>query len=835
MNTPLQRLTTPPAETAEPRRPWVYWFRHSIRGRLTLTVALVHAVLMLALVADVMWRQQQTLLEQQTALAENMSRTLATSGAGWLAARDLAGLQELVAEQKNLPEVDFAMLLDTQGKVLAHSDAQRVGQMVQDMPTEATHQVLARHAMRVDVATPARLGDVHVGWARVGVNQKQAREKLDRLVRNGLLYAAFAVVLGSALAWAVARQLTRSLYAIRTTAQRVEAGDAQARVPPLGKDEVGEVGLHFNRMLATLDERARELLSAQQGLYEEKEQAQVTLASIGDGVVTTDAAGCVTFMNPVAENLTGWRSTEAEGQHITRVMQLRHENSGDQVENPVERCIREGIVVAMANHTELTNRQGVRRAVEDSAAPIRNAQGELLGVVMVCRDVSEQRALSREMAWQVTHDALTGLTNRREFERRTQDLIQRTQLQTTESGVDPARLSQTQHALLFLDLDQFKVVNDTCGHLAGDELLRQISQRLATVLRGNDLLARLGGDEFGVLLERSSLEIARDVAEKLLQNVRDMDFSWEGKRFQVGVSIGVAPIGAFTRSLAEVTASADMACYAAKEGGRNRVHVHAPQDQALAQRLKELQAASDIRTALQQDRLVLHCQEIRPIARDGVHPGHHEVLLRMRAVDGQLMLPSTFIPSAERYGLMADVDRWVVQQAFQALAQAPHLHLAINLSGLSVQDETFADFIRQASASSGIPCGHVCFEITETAAISHLDKVIALMSQLRALGFSFALDDFGSGMSSFNYLKNLPVDYLKIDGAFVRDMVSDPIDRAFVETINHIGHVMGMATIAEFVESEAILAELQRIGVDYAQGYVIHKPSPLSELLEPGS
>ncbi len=354
---------------------------------------------------------------------------------------------------------------------------------------------------------------------------------------------------------------------------------------------------------------------------------------------------------------------------------------------------------------------------------------------------------------------------------------------------------------------------------------------LQGLLRGEDVLARLGGDEFGVLLENCPLDRARMIAEKLRQQVRDFEFIWQERRFEVGVSIGVAPIDAATGSIAEVTAAADMACYAAKEHGRNRIHVHAVDDVDMERRHKELHVAGGIRAALSENRFTLFAQEIRAVdAPVGGAVEHYEVLLRLRGEDGLMQPPALFIPAAERYGLMGEVDRWVVSNAFEYLARRPRLHLAINLSGLSLQDEAFAGFVTRELVSRKIDASHVCFEITETAAITHLGLAVGFIRDLKTWGFRFSLDDFGAGMSSFTYLKNLPVDYLKIDGAFVRDIVGDPIDRAFVETINRIGQVMGMKTIAEFVESEAILLELQRIGVDYAQGFGIAKPRPLEEI-----
>jgi diguanylate cyclase (GGDEF)-like protein/PAS domain S-box-containing protein len=557
------------------------------------------------------------------------------------------------------------------------------------------------------------------------------------------------------------------------------------------------------------------LKQAEQALHAEKELAQTTLASIGDAVITTDSLGRITFLNPVAEKLTGWHGGAAIGRATDEVLRLKNSVTGQPAPSPVDRCRAEGHITGMADHTVLVDRTGRERPIEDSAAPIRDKEGKLIGVVLVFHDVSDKQAMTRQMAWQLSHDMLTGLANRGEFERRLVAL-----LKGPAGGVD--------HAMLYLDLDQFKVVNETCGHQAGDELLKRLAALFQAQLRNADTLARLGGDEFGVLLTRCPLDQAAEVAVKVRDLVRDFRFMWDDRSFEVGASVGVTAVKPGVQALADVMTAADMACYAAKEQGRNRVHVHDLEDADMAHRRQMLQAASGIRDALEEGRFQLYAQEIRPL-----HGGdsHYEVLLRMLDEDGTVLSPGVFIPAAERFGLMGEVDRWVVRTAFLAMARKPDLHLAINLSGLSLQDDDIVSYIGGLLKETGIAPERVCFEITETAAISNLGRALNFVQEMKTLGFRFALDDFGSGMSSFTYLKNLPVDYLKIDGAFVRDIVSDPIDRAFVETINRIGQVMGKETIAEYVENTDIMRELSYIGVNYAQGYGVAKPVPLEGLL----
>ena len=423
-----------------------------------------------------------------------------------------------------------------------------------------------------------------------------------------------------------------------------------------------------------------------------------------------------------------------------------------------------------------------------------------------------------ELSYHASHDALTGLVNRRESEHRLERIL--------------ARATQEEsHAVIYLDLDQFKVVNDTCGHIAGDELLRQVGAVLASQVRKRDTLARLGGDEFGALLEHCQQGQALRIAYKMREALQDFRFVWQDRSFTVGASIGLVPIKPGVDTLASVFRAADDACYAAKDQGRNRVHLYQPDDHELAQRHGEMQWVPRIQEALASNRFSLFYQPIIPLGQSG--QPHGEVLLRLLNRDGDLIPPSAFIPAAERYNQMQAIDRWVIRTVFAALCDPdtfpPSTCVAINLSGQSLSDQHFLEFVEQQIENGAIPLDRICFEITETAAISNLTHAKRFFSAFKPRGCRFALDDFGSGLSSFAYLKALPVDFLKIDGGFVKDMVRDPIDYAMVEAIHRIGHVMGIKTVAESVENERILAQLKAIGVNYAQGYEVGKPRPLGE------
>ncbi|PYY69039.1 PAS domain S-box protein [Pseudomonas jessenii] len=550
----------------------------------------------------------------------------------------------------------------------------------------------------------------------------------------------------------------------------------------------------------------------------EKERAQITLQSIGDGVITTDVSGAIAYMNPAAEALTHWKAEQATGLPLAALFNLLDENAQTDGFTLIEHIL-SGQLSGGSEHSKLIQRlDGSTVSVTLVGAPIRNA-GKVSGTVLVLHDMTQERQYIANLSWQATHDALTGLANRREFEYRLEQALHNL---TRHSG---------RHALMFLDLDQFKLVNDTCGHAAGDELLRHICALLQSGLREGDTLARLGGDEFGILLENCALEAAEKIAESLRQTVQNLHFVWKGRPFVTTVSIGLVHVAQNPTTLEASLRAADMACYMAKEKGRNRVQVYHPDDSELSLRFGEMAWVQRLHMALEEDRFCLYAQEIAPLGHVDQDGGHIEILLRLHDEAGRMILPDSFIPAAERYGLMSSLDRWVVQNVFKVIAQCraeqhrgPLAMCAINLSGTTIGDEAFLDFLREQFVTYSIPPEMICFEITETSAISNLGSAIRFINELKGLGCHFSLDDFCAGMSSFAYLKHLPVDFLKIDGSFVKDMLDDPINRAMVEVINHIGHVMGKRTIAEFVETPQIEQALLEIGVDYAQGYVIERP-----------
>jgi diguanylate cyclase (GGDEF)-like protein/PAS domain S-box-containing protein len=554
------------------------------------------------------------------------------------------------------------------------------------------------------------------------------------------------------------------------------------------------------------------------------ERLRVTMQSIGDAVVTVDLDGAVEYMNPIAESLTGWKLAKAKGMPVATVFNIINEATREPCINPASICINERKPAGLAHNTVLISKNGNEYSIESSATPIRDENNKAFGVVLVFHDATAQRKMATEMAYRATHDVLTGLLNRGEFESR------------LKRSLAAAQEHHCEHALMFIDLDQFKVINDTCGHATGDRLLKEISYILQSHLRTPDTLCRLGGDEFAILLEECQLEAAMRVAKNICKSVEAYRILHDKKRFSVSASIGLLIFNQKWKSIEQLMQSADAACYAAKESGRNRVHLYYDADFSLEPRKGESYWASYITQALEEDSFVLYGQRIMPLTSN--HGMKCEVLLRMIDEHGAMVGPNTFLPAAEKFHLISRIDKWVINNVFNWLKdhaeRLPHVELlAINISGQSISDHSFHQYTLDLISSLALDCSKVCFEITETAAITNVDAATQFINSMKQHHIRFSLDDFGSGVSSFGYLKSLPVDFLKIDGQFIQNLSDDVIDQAIVRCIVEVAKATNKLTIAEWVETEEVEALLKTMGVDYTQGFLRHKPTPLDYLLEP--
>lgn len=553
----------------------------------------------------------------------------------------------------------------------------------------------------------------------------------------------------------------------------------------------------------------------------ELERAQETLRAISDAVITVDANGRIDFVNPMAEQLCGWSALEARGLPADQVLHLANEKNGALIESPLLRTLRDGGVVEQEAQCVLTTRSGGSLPVQFSAAPIRAQSGKIVGAVTVFREMTREQHQRRSLSYQAMHDPLTGLINRREFEAR------------LEAVVDLARTGEGVHALLYVDLDDFASVNEKCGAAAGDRLLRDITLLLQQEVRSTDTIARIGGDEFGIIAQYCTTEQAVRVADGIRQAVQTYRLDCESPAARVSASIGAVSVGRDSGSAASLMSAAESACLAARDAGRNRIHVYDAGESTGLQR--DLHWVEVVSRAVEEGRLELHEQPIIATAAAVQRMQFHELLTRLRGIDNSLVLPADFVPAAERYNLMTAIDRWVVKRAVELLsARAAHdlpptMLFAINISTSSFCDRSFLDYVLALTEGSVLR-GGLCLELAENAVISNLTQAADFMNALKRRGCRFTLDNFGSGLFSLQVLKTLPLDFLKIDGQCTVNIVNDPVDRGMVEAIIKVAGSLGIATIAERVESGAVRDVLEQLQVDYMQGFLLGRPQPLDAL-----
>jgi diguanylate cyclase (GGDEF)-like protein/PAS domain S-box-containing protein len=576
--------------------------------------------------------------------------------------------------------------------------------------------------------------------------------------------------------------------------------------------------------LVTLRDRS-EWSSGQKTRSRNNEQARATLESIGDSVITTDLDRRVTYLNPAAERLTGWTTEEARGHPLESVISLISEATRQPSATTAARCLGVGHAVDLEEGVLLLRRDGAEIPIGDSAAPVHDRLGAVIGVVVVVQDESEKRLVGRRLSFEATHDVLTGLINRREFERRLTRMV-------ADLGD-----AVTEHVVLCLDLDHFKVVNDSCGHDAGDTLLRSLGPLLSRHLRKRDTLARLGGDEFGILLENCPPGEAQRIAEEIRAEFEQFRFEWAGASFPLGASIGLLVVTSESGGVEAVLRAADAACYAAKEKGGNRVHLQwvgggiDQMSHARAGRITRLARAAD------EGEFRLYAQPIVSLTSGHVARSRIEILLRLPAGRGRMQTAAAFLPQAERYNLMPAIDRWVVRETIALLGEWHRDHAdaelpicSINVSASSLADDSLVSVLERQLVRCGIPSGTICLEISETAALADLPRAVRFLSAIRAIGCGIALEDFRGGVTSFTYLKTLPVDYLKIGGQFIQGIVDDPMYGSIITAVDQIGRSVGIFTVAKHVGSERVLERLRELGIGYAQGHALMPPAPLTDM-----
>jgi diguanylate cyclase (GGDEF)-like protein/PAS domain S-box-containing protein len=745
---------------------------------------------------------------------------------------------EILSALKHDPSIVAAEVNSSDGKIFVHYHNNEYG----DKYLAEIHNInnSTINTDLINVSHPVVYNNNVLGTVIILASKKEITDRLIYFVVVSLVVLIMALGIAIILSSRLQRLIYLPIQHLADIAKRVsEEKDYHIRAKIYDDDEIGSLAEDFNDMLAHIQERDENLetlvdkrttqvkqrneelnievserIKAQERLEDSETRFKSAFYSAAIGMALVKKDHRISQVNKALCNMLGYSQKEIIGTLFKDLTFVDDIYMSEEQHNKLVKG-------------ELSHYQLEKRYLDKSGniiwgllnvSSVRDINNEFLYAIAQIQDITEAHHLSDELSYQASHDALTDLVNRREFERR----LERVLINVEEE--------ESEHALLFIDLDQFKVINDTCGHISGDELLHQLANLMEDKIRQRDTLARLGGDEFGVLMEHCNMDQAMRVANVIREAVENYRFVWGDNTFGVGASIGLTPINITSGNITEILKQADAACYAAKESGRNRVHMYHDGDTSLAKRHGEMQWVARINSALEDNRFHLYAQPIMHTANSDVT--HYELLLRMEDEDGAIIPPGAFLPAAERYNLISKLDRWVLDAAFQWLNDVPESRefisfCSINLSGQNLGDEQFRTYVINKLKESNIQPDKVCFEITETAAIANLANAMDFIITLKDMGCLFALDDFGSGVSSFAYLKNLPVDYLKIDGMFVKDIVDDPIDFAMVKSINEIGHVMGKKTIAEFVENEAILNKLREIGVDYAQGYGIGMPVPL--------
>lgn len=777
----------------------------SLRFRLLFVSLLIEAVMLSVLVSNSVRLIGEQLTHQAEVRIQSTELAYRTALAVPLASRDYPTLHDILSGWKVAEDVRYLAVTDNQGVILA-----AVGwDDKQPLPAPTS---VREGGETIHVSFPVEYMGVAYGRVQYGLSSKFLTDAKKALFEQSVLIAFIELTLTFLLLLATGYWLTRDFAALSQASERIGKGDYGVRIPINGEDEVAAVGRSFNAMAEGVQQRIRQLADSEQRF---RAIADYTYA--WENWFGPD--GRLRWVNPAVERMTGYTVADAMGMDDFP-LPLVHVSDRDVFQRHQQQ--------ALEGHTgqdlefRIVTRQGRVLWVAMAWQPIRGEDGQSLGYRASIRDITLQHRATEELVFAAAHDALTGLHNRRAFE----EELQR-ELSAHNLGDRPL-------IVFYIDLDQFKLINDTCGHSAGDAFLQHLA-RVMEVRFSYGFLARLGGDEFGMILSGISLEEAERRAQHIIDDIRTLPFIWEGRSFRIGASIGIAVASPELDSEAELMVAADTACYAAKERGRNRSQVFIPDDQYFRERKADFLSLSQISDALTRNRLLLYAQRIVPL-HDGLEP-YAEVLIRMQGEDGSIIPPGRFIPAAERYGMMPLIDRWVIDAACAQIAawqtdglSVPRLHL--NLSGLTLADPGLEDYIQFVFREHGISPHSVGFEITESCAIAQLDLALAFIEFCREIGCELALDDFGSGLSSFGYLKRFKVHSLKIDGMFVRNADQDADDRAVIESIVRLAQHKKLHTVAEFVGSQAVLDTVRALGADYGQGFHLHQPEPLAKLAE---
>lgn len=814
----------------------------NIQSKVLLVTLLPLMITGFLLSSFFIWSQISGIATALDRKGQSIANLLASASEYGVLAGNESALTKLIYASANDPDIMAIIVSDKQNHPIVHtnpSGQSGLGETLQsgdDSLYKTFTAPIFYSSLPVDdfeqdtpAGTTSGLVTDLIGYVHVVINRQHAIAQQTDVLINGLLITTIAIFITAYFASLLARSVTSPIRSLTSITDDISKGKLQRRISVDTGGEIGNLQESINSMAASLEQaRRKEAERATDELFIEKVKAQTTLESLGEGVITTDASGIINYLNPAAEKLTGWTLSSACRRPLHEVFKVVSSNTRVPVDYPIYDCIHSGNTIHHDFLLTLTRHDGKEFIIQDTATPIRDGHDDIIGMVLVFHDFSKLHRMSERLAYQASHDDLTGLFNRREFEAQLSRALIEVNDETTE------------HALCYIDLDQFKIVNDTCGHKAGDELLKQLTVEIRRKIRNHDIFARLGGDEFGIILKDCTMDNAIKLATHIKDSVSAFRFIWQQHTFEIGASIGLVPIAHGHATTSDLMMTADSACYVAKDKGRNRIHIYEPTDEDIIQRSGDMQWLQTLNKSIDNDKFVLYSQLINPVNETGELGQHYEILLRMKGIEGDCIQPGLFIPAAERYQLMTSIDKWVVRHTFTTLSRAGYAGIAagpdipgfsLNLSAQSLTENSFFDYVTEQFDDSGINPGLITFEITETAAIANLVRATEFINKLKQLGCRFSLDDFGSGLSSFAYLSNLPVDNIKIDGHFVRDIVENPVSRSIVESVAQIGRVMGVRIIAEFVENDNILRQARDCGIDYVQGYGIECPRPLQDVL----
>jgi diguanylate cyclase (GGDEF)-like protein/PAS domain S-box-containing protein len=738
----------------------------------------------------------------------------------------LNGLAQAAATE---PDVQAVIITDARGDVLASSD--HTGSTGRFPHALTFRSPIYQSEIRINdipdldgpSAAAADTGRARpIGWVEVILSNDRTHARQLRAIRDSLILSFGGLLLSILLALRMSRSITQPVRRLTDAVDAIKNGHLDQRLVEAASGELGRLEQGINAMTVALQQsKQQERKLAEDLLYQERSRARVTLEAIGEGVLSTDARGTVVYMNPAAERYTGWSAEDALGMALNDILVICDEEAAEPKPYPIGACLDHGNTLREDHYRYLLKRNGERVPIRDTAAPIRDQDGSIAGAVIVLHDVTELQHTTTRIAYLASHDPLTGLLNRSEFE---------TQLETL---LHSAAADSTEHALCFVDLDHFKDINDTWGHQAGDEVLREVARRLQQGVRQSDLVARLGGDEFGVILTNCSIEAAATIATGMLKALAASRIAWQDRQFDVRGCAGVAPLTSTTESAEALMTVADTACYRAKKAGRDQVQVLTPENMHEAAEAKADQWSTRLRTAVAESRFELHHQRI--VRANNGHPAHaSELLLRLPEPDGSLTAAGLFLPQAERHRLLPEIDRWVLGRATELIASASSitsassLPLFINLGAQTVVQNDFVTHIREALNRTGVKAANLCFEVPEAALLTHYEETTAFIAGTRALGCKVAIDDFGSRLTPLACLRDLEVDYVKLAQSLLAGIPGDRVDEAMVRSIAQIARARGVYTVAGYVESEAALRELDRLGIDFVQGYWLEAPKPFA-------